>query len=68
MFPCHMFGNVTYDEKLVETFIKKYCDWLIIIFDSLSEGSDAKHIGAFCPIIIGFYEITVKSRVLKRLV
>ena len=23
----HMFGNVTYYEKLVETFIKKYCEY-----------------------------------------
>ena len=22
-----MLGNVTYDEKLVETLIKKYCEW-----------------------------------------
>ena len=25
----HMFGNVTYYEKLVETLIKKYCDCLV---------------------------------------
>ena len=26
----HMFGNVTYYEKLVETLIKKYCDGLLL--------------------------------------
>ena len=41
----HMFDNVTYYEKLVETLIKKYCDWAHreLHFDFMSLASDFLH-------------------------